>query len=364
MASFPLMYNPKVLPGDTQPWVLAAALFALFTFRVSRPVRRDLLLALLAVICIGTYAARSEINYDLLRVCYTQLTFIVLWLVCRREQGAFFPTAVRLTIIIWFVVAVLQHISLALGVGLGFGPDTHLPITFAGRFVEGRGGVPSLTPEPSTYGGLSMLHIMYLLARKNPNDNPYIACAAASVILSGSLLGLALLMIPILKLKMKMRILMTMSLLVVFVTATYITSAGLISRLSTFNNYSGAASWLRDPSLNLRVGHIYFTLYENVVASLLMIEPIAFMDQYNDFASNSGIFIHTGSNFILPSAGELIYGSGLAGLALLIFFFREARSRCHTRTGRLVRTIFIAACMLNPISLSNPFLLIYAQQRE
>jgi hypothetical protein len=71
--------------------------------------------------------------------------------VCRREQGEFFPSAVRLTILIWLAVGLYQYISVALG----------LPIEIAGRFVEGRSGVPSLTPEPSIYGSLSILHMMY-----------------------------------------------------------------------------------------------------------------------------------------------------------------------------------------------------------
>ena len=112
-------------------------------------------------------------------------------MVCRREQGEFFPSAVRLTILIWLAVGLYQYISIAQG----------LPIEIAGRFVEGRSGVPSLTPEPSFYGSLSILHMMYLLSEGQKKNNPYIVCAAASVVLSGSLFALLLLVFPLMKLR-------------------------------------------------------------------------------------------------------------------------------------------------------------------
>ncbi len=143
------------------------------------------------------------------------------------------------------------------------------------------------------------------------------------------------------------------------------TSAGLTSRLTSIAaGGSGLASTLLDPSLNLRFGHLYFTLYENLFASLSLTSPVDFMEQYNRFAADSGVFIETGSNFILPAAGELIYGSGIAGAMLLYFFIRKARAEASTPGRKLVKTAFIISCMLNPISLSNAFLIIYAQQKD
>jgi len=132
----PFMYFPKILEGDTQPWVMIAALIALFTFRTRRFILRgDVALVLIAMLCVVVYAVRAGFGLDLLRATYNQLAFIVLWLVCRRDQGDYLPTAIRLTVIVWLAVGLYQYVFVALG----------LPIEISGRFVEGRSGVPSLT---------------------------------------------------------------------------------------------------------------------------------------------------------------------------------------------------------------------------
>lgn len=86
------------------------------------------------------------------------------------------------------------------------------------------------------------------------------------------------------------------------------------------------------------------------------------MADYNQFAVASGSYIDTGSNFILPALGELVYSSGPFGLALaigIILFAVKASPR------RWVEKIaFISVCLLNPLQISNPFLLIYALQRD
>ena len=75
-------------------------------------------------------------------------------------------------------------------------------------------------------------------------------------------------------------------------------------------------------------------------------------------------FIETGSNFILPAAGDLIYSYGIAGAVLLFMFFRRMLATTRTRADRIVKAAFVAACMLNPITISNVFLIIYAQQKD
>jgi len=115
LISFPFMYYPKILEGDTQLWVFASAIFAMFTFRTRRFIlRSDSPMLLLAALCILAYAMRSELGPDLLRICYKQVAFIVLWMVCRREQGDFFPSAVRLTILIWLAVGLYQYMEMNL----------------------------------------------------------------------------------------------------------------------------------------------------------------------------------------------------------------------------------------------------------
>jgi hypothetical protein len=352
----PFMYFPKLLEGDTQPWVMLAALIAFFTFRTRRFILRgDVALVLLAMLCVAVYAARAGFGLDLLRSSYNQLTFVVLWLVCRRDQGDYLPTAIRLTVIVWLAVGLYQYVFVALG----------LPIEIAGRFVEGRSGVPSLTSEPSTYGSLSMLHMMYLLSERKPKNRPFIVASAVSVVLSGSLLAFALLLFPLMKLKMRWRIaaLLAIPLLVSF--DYLLTSAGLTLRVaSVASTAQGLAAAVLDPSVNIRLGHIYFTLIQNFWQSLFWTSPVDFMNQYNAFADTSRIFMETGSNFILTSAGDLIYSYGLVGALLLALFIRKAQSQSATRAEKFEKFAFIGACMLNPIYLSNVFLVMYAQRRN
>ena len=115
-------------------------------------------------------------------------------------------------------------------------------------------------------------------------------------------------------------------------------TGGYTSRLSIFSTTeSGFTGLLLDPSLNLRFGHLYFTLYLSLFDSFFLISPISFMSQYNSFALESGVFIETGSNFILPAAGELIYGSGIVGALLLILFILKAKAQCTTPAKKTSR---------------------------
>jgi len=355
LATLPFMYYPKLLEGDTQPWVLMAALLALVSFRIESFARRsDLLPIALALACAATYAIRSESAYDTLRAVYTQLAFVVFWLVCRRENDEFFPAAVRLTITIWLAVGLYQYIAVAMG----------WPVEFSGRYVEGRSGVPSLTSEPATYGSLSILQMMYLLMRDERKNNVYVLGAAVSVVLSGSVLAMLLLVFPLLKLKARLQ-LTALVVLPVLVGADYLfREAGLASRLLSISaEGSDLASVLLDPSLNLRAGHIWFTLVENFSESMLMQNPPQFMLEYNAFAQSTGVLIDTESNFVLSAAGELIYGAGPFGLLLLLTVLHRAQRGSTGTMAKVEKVAFIAMCMLNPISLSNFFLVLYANRR-
>jgi phosphoglycerol transferase MdoB-like AlkP superfamily enzyme len=147
----------------------------------------------------------------------------------------------------------------------------------------------------------------------------------------------------------------------------YAGSAGLVGRVASIASLgtgTGIASIIFDASLNLRVGHIYFTMFLNLIPELELRSPVGFMAQYNAFAAQSGIFMDTGSDYILPAIGEMIYGAGVVALALLFVFVRRALARCSTRRAKFQRFVFIMACMINPISLSNIFLVLYAQSEE
>jgi hypothetical protein len=351
----PIMYFPKVLDGDTQPWVLFAGLIALFTYRTERFAnRRDWPLALLALGCIAAYAARAPIGLGLVRNAYTYVAFAVLWVVCDRDHGRYLATAVRLTVIVWFAAGVWEYLLIKSGYDLQIG-----------RFVAGRSGVPGLTPEPSYYGSLSMIQLMYLLSEKRKGNGIYVFLATSSVVLSGSVLAILLLLFPLWKLRPLIRFTAAGFMAALIAIDFYFSSAGIVSRLAGITTLgTSLASVIVDPSLNLRAGHIYFTLYVDLIPALLLRGPVDFMSQYNGFAAASRIFIPTGSDFILPALGEMIYGSGLVAVALLLMFLHRSLQRCRTFGAKFQRFLFIMACMLNPISLSNVFLIIYAQAEE
>jgi len=355
--SFPFMFYPKVLAGDTQPWILSAALIAFFTFRTGQFFdRRDGVLVVLSILSILAYAFRSALGFELLRQIYTYLAFLIFWMVCGRENGEYFPAAVKATVIVWLGVGLYQYAAIAMG----------FQIEPFGRYMEGRSGVPSLTAEPSYYGSISVLYLMYLLSQKNKRNTFYIACAVASVVLSGSMLAVLLLIFPLLRLPPIPRIGVVVALPLLVVGDFYLTSAGLRSRLYDVTS-SGLdlSSLLLDASLNLRVGNLYFTLVENLIPSLLLFGPIDFMTQYNEFALNSGVFIGgVESNYILPAIGEMIYGAGVFAVLLLAIFLKRAQEKCGTNKTKIERIAFIMACMLGPISISNIFLILYAQSKD
>lgn len=351
----PFLHTPKLLEGDTQPWVLLAGLLALLTFKQQHFLKsKDIPLLVLSVLCVFSYAFRASVDSELLRVIYMHVAFMVFWMIIRRESTDLFPIAIRFTVVVWLVVGLYQYVAVIL----------ELPVEFTGRFVGGRSGVPSLTAEPSFYGSMSMLHLMYLLNDQSGRHKLWFCLAAgASVLLSGSLLALLLLVFPLLKLRLFwLFVALTAGGAVVFVDSL-INPGGLTMRLAAvLQDGFGFGVILVDPSLNLRFGHIYFTLIHNFFPSLLLSSPVNFMADYNQFAATSSSYIYTGSNFILPALGELVYNSGSFGLALAIGIILFAVRASPRRW--LEKIAFMSACLLNPLQISNPFLLIYALQRD
>ncbi len=351
----PFLQSPKLLEGDTQPWVLLAGLFALLTFKQQHFLKfKDIPLLVLSGLCVFSYAFRAPVNGELLRVIYMHIAFVVFWMVVRRESTDLFSIAVRFTVVVWFAVGLYQYVAVILG----------LPVEFTGRFVEGRSGVPSLTAEPSFYGSMSMLHLMYLLNEESGRHKLWFCLAAgASVLLSGSLLALLLLVFPLLKLRLFWLVVALVAGGGLVFFDSMVNPGGLSMRLAAvLQSGLGVGVIPVDPSLNLRFGHIYYALVHNLFPSLLLTSPVNFMADYNQFAVASGSYIDTGSNFILSALGELVYSSGPFGLALaigIILFAVKASPR------RWVEKIaFMSVCLLNPVQISNPFLLIYALQRD
>jgi hypothetical protein len=378
--SLPFMFYPKILSGDTQPWILLAALIALLTYRANIFVNiRDWPMIALSILCVLAYAFRYSLEYDLIRHTYTYLAFLIFWIVCQRDKGEYLPFAVKGTVIIWFIVGFYQYLSIKMG----------YQIEPSGRYLAGRMGPPSLTAEASYYGTLSVLQAMYLLTDKNKKYSIYVFCAIASVFMSGSLLAMILLFFPLRKLlsnlgikKIFVQFSLAIMINIIFISCASFT--GSTSRLHDIFQFLSAtklviqpptklviqpptkplfAKLLADASLNLRVGHIYFTLLKHLIPSLIFEGRIDFMSQYNQFSKESGFFIKTRSNYILPAIGEMIYGSGFLAVVLLIIFLRRAQENCVTFEEKTEKLIFIIACMLNPISISNIFLILYATKK-
>ena len=356
LVTLPFMYYPKMLAGDTQLWVFFAGLLALFAFHLARfPTAADMLTVLLSVACFGVYAIRSDDGLQVVRALHTYVCFIVLWLVCRRDYNGFFGDAVRLTVVVWLVVGCYQYFALAL----------RLPVEIVGRYVEGRGGVPSLTPEPSIYGSLSVLQIMYLLTQHDRKNWPYIVAAAISVILSGSALAQILMVFPVLELSVRFRIALLITLTTFALFELFILSGSLVSRLlGIVTNIATDASVLFDSSSNLRMGHLVFTMGTNFVDSMLLLSPLNFMGQYNSFAQKTGLFIDTESNFILPALGEMIYGCGVFGMLLFARVIYLSQLGLTSTSAKFKKMLFITLCMLNPISCSNAFFILYLSRRN
>jgi hypothetical protein len=348
------MYAPKVLEGDTQPWMLLGALIALLTFRTQSFLRRDAVLAVaLAALALLFVFGRSGLTAESLRSTYVLGTFAILFVVAKRGGHDLFAVGVRITLLIWFLVGAYQYVALLM----------NLPVNFVGRFVEGRSGVPSLTAEASYFGSLSVLMSMYLLHFGRRTDLPYHAMAVLSVLMSGSLLAAVLLLFPFLYLRNSWKLLAFAAVATLITLDAAINEAGLTARVAGFASIEeGALGVLLDPSLNLRLGHIYFTLWENLGRELLLRNPIDFMAEYNTFAQQSGVLIPTESNFVLPIAGELLYLSGPAGLAIALMIVFGAANGGSLAGTTLLRAAFALACLLNPISVANPLLIFFATQ--
>jgi hypothetical protein len=352
----PFLYVPKVLEGDTQPWVLIAALIALFSYRPRQFIqRKDLPAILLGVLALAAYVARAGLGLEAVRAAYIFLTFAVFWILANRGGHDWFRIAVRYVLLVWFLVGLYQFLALRLG----------LPVSFAGRFIEGRNALPSLTAEPSYFGSLSVLMAMYLLHDRKPGDGWFVALATLNVLMSGSLLSVLLLGFPLLYLRFGLKVAAAIALFGLLVLDATFNEAGIVARLAGFQSAGeGLVGVILDPSLNLRIGHVWFALWSNLPASLVFAHPIDFQNQYNAFAAGTGVLIPTESNFILPIAGELVYNGGLFGAAIVAMLVYRGASAGPTFGQRLIRGGFIIACLLNPISIANPFLIFYVLQEK
>jgi len=361
MAAMPFMYWPRILEGDTQPWVAVAAFLSCFFFwpRSGRVDRIRLYLPILAALsCIAIYWFRQTDLQLFIRYTAIMLTFSMLWIVACRGAQEFVGTAVRWTIGIWFAVGLYQFLAIRLG----------LTVEFFGRYVDGRGGIPSLTAEASFYGSFAVLQLMYLLNEKNSKNRLFIYISVLNVLLSGSLLAYVFLAIPLWRLDYKYILLGTVSIFLLTTQVVKISEIGLFSRISNVSAGSISLDPMEivksDASTNLRVGQAIFTLYENLDESILMKQTSFFRDEYNAWASMQGDFIYTGSDFILVSAGEALFLSGPFGLMLVLLLMIFGTRGIPSNKRKLEKIAVISLCFISPVSFSNPFFVFYLTQRE
>jgi hypothetical protein len=359
MIAMPLMYWPRLLEGDTQPWVVIGALFAcLFFWPKDRPTdsKRLFLPIIAAAGCALIYGLRETDGQYILRYVSIMITFIALWIIACRGGAYWIGKAIRAAIILWFAVGIYQLVAVRLG----------LPIEFFGRYIPGRGGVPSLTAEPSFYGSISVLQLMYLLNENEKSNRPYIVVAVCNVLLSGSILSYILLVVPLMRLPIKMILLGLLPIIFVVSQGFKLSDTGSFARLATLDPMTIVSDPMRvlkrDASTNLRTGHVLFSLGENFKDSILFRNSSSFREEYNNWAFRKGDYIYNGSDFILTSAGEMIFRSGAIGLILLIFIMFYGIKSAQTNRLRVEKISFMGLCFLSPVALSNPFFIFYILQ--
>ena len=355
--ALPLMYWPKILEGDTQPWVAIAAAISFVAYWPKSKIinhKNTLIASGLALLSLAIYFARDPNPDALLRYGAVMIVFILLWSIFQRAPDTKFVSVVRLTIVVWFLIGLYQVVAIRLG----------LPIEFDGRYVASRSGVPGLTAESSFYGTISVIQIMYLITEKSRKNNIYIILAAASVLMSGSAIALLLLIVPIFRLRVEYKIVGFFFVLIFVISGYDFLSTGLFNRFQSFEfSQVGVQLIERDASTNLRFGHIVFTLYHNIINEILYFNSISFEREYNNWAYNSNLFIYNESDNILTMAGELVFRSGAVGLALVLMLLHASWSSATLTYDRIEKLAFVALCLLNPINLANPFLILYIQKK-
>ena len=351
-ASLPFTFYPRVLDGDTQPWPLLATLLL---FTLSRTAQRfsnkDLIITAAVIGGVLTFFSRTGMDEEILRFTYKMLAFLLLWFVVPTLPSNLLLRSLKTVIVIWFAVGLLQTLVVELGVAS----------EFSGRFVYGRSGVPSLTPEPSFFGMLSLLAYFILLSGRTETSWIYGVLVLGNVIMSGSILAIILTTLIFFMINWRLRIL---AIVLVIPTATYIlfTSEFIaLTRLQTF--LQSELSWrllLLDYSVNLRVGHFLYTMWISLPDALLMKTSPDFMTSYNIWARQTQYFNTTESNFILTGLGRMIYRGGPFGVLILFMLFLRAWQSTNDR--KLTKLAVLTFLLMTQLDISNAFIVLYALQ--
>ncbi|MBL4783835.1 MAG: hypothetical protein JKY49_00245 [Cohaesibacteraceae bacterium] len=349
----PFSFYPKLIDGDTQPWPLLASLLLFGLSRRAKQMSRlDLLMVAVTIASFIVYFPRSGFNQDLARFAYKLIAFNLLWFCVPSLPPVLVSRAMRWVIAIWFIVGLLQTLAMMLGID----------VSYSGRFVPGRSGVPSLAPEPSLYGTLSIVALLYLIASKDGVRPAYIFMAFANVFLSGSILSILVSALVVLFFGYRTKlVLVTLALGLGF----FILSSDLLF-LSRVNNIIDSGLKLEllllDYSINLRVGHIIYTLWEVLPSALIFQTSAEFGNEYNLWVAKNQLFYPTGSDFILTGMGNIIYRGGIFGLLVLVLVFVTAYRLTPER--RVFKLMVLGGLMLAQLDLSSPFIILYALQRK
>jgi len=350
IAALPFAYYPKLFPTDTQLWPLLTSLLVLAMSRQSRQLTQgDIALLLLAAGAFCSSLYRLGFSEGLLRFSYKLLAFTVLWIVVPRLQEDLLARGMKLLIFLWFIVGASQSLLVLLG----------LEVDIPGRYVPGRSGVPSLAPEPSLYGLISVLALHFLLLSRQPVSPVYTLMAFANVILSGSVLAGMMAGFLLFAFGWRGRLLAGLGLFAIALLLITSTELPLLGRLqAVLGNLGNGQFLLSDFSINQRLGHLFFTLWFGLPQALLMTDQSSFQEAYNAWAASGALFYPSNSDFILTSAGEMIFLGGIFGLLILVSLLGASY-----RIGGpmpLLRVIVVAFAMLTQLGISSVFLMIYA----
>ena len=349
--AIPFTYYPRIVDGDTQPWVMLGALVSVVIFGVVQKLklnRIDIAMAFLCLFAILSNIPRVSVAEDAYRFIFNVGLFFLLWIVVPRTNDIYLSKILKITVVIWFFVGLVQNYMVSIGI----------PLDMPGRFVEGRGGVPSLTPEPSVYGMISVL-IILCLSSMNPSGNRvYAVLGTISIYLSGSLLAFSALLLSFFRFRMRNYFLMAFALFTALALLYEFVEVPILSRATTIS----PDLLLFDPSINLRLGHNLFSMYENFSAELLFQNDLSFQSDYNAWAGGTGVFIDTKSNFVLSSIGGLVYSSGIFGLLICVLILHRSFISVKSNYQRAFKVGFVAFCLINPIAISNIFLMIYVMK--
>jgi len=356
--SMPFLYWPVAIETDTQAWTIIGCLIAFIFYwpkNATTAAKKIIPQTGFVLILFFLYYYRDPFPEFAFRYAALLTAFLVLWSVAERGIANRFGTAVRATILIWFAFGLYQTV----GIRMGF------DVSFAGRFVSTYSGVPSITAEPSFYGSISVLQIMYLMAERRKLNIPFIGVACANLLMSGSLLAFLLIVFPLSRLPNRWKFIGAIAVFVAILIGVNLFDTGFFARVQKFQFASaGSELLLSDISLNLRFGHIWFTFIESFSNQMLLQSSVNFFAEYNRWANINPLIVRTGTDFILPSGGELLFRSGPAGLLLIIYFLVLAWKSQTLRYDRIEKVLFVSACFLNPLSIANPFFIFYIYQRR